>query len=243
VNTPDPRAGSGVAWDWRESLLLVVAAHVALIVVGGIVVGNRAGQPDPIPVGTQLLATLPFWIAAVGGSWWLVRERSGRSADSPSVPVALGLSLRPIDVPVGIVVGVVMQWVVIPVVYWPLLKVLGERRAELERPARELVESVHGAGPIVMLFLLTCVGAPLAEELLYRGVLQRGAGRTNALVGVAVAAFVFGVAHLQPLQFVGLALFGGASGLLVWRTGRLGPGMVAHVAFNASTVIPLLVRR
>ena len=65
----------------------------------------------------------------------------------------------------------------------------------------------------------------------------------SVIVGIATAAVVFGFAHFQPLQLIGLALFGASSGFLVWRTGRLVPGVVAHIAFNTATVVTLLANR
>jgi membrane protease YdiL (CAAX protease family) len=40
-----------------------------------------------------------------------------------------------------------------------------------------------------------------------------------------------------------LVIFGVVLGGLAWRTGRLGPGIVAHLAFNAITVIQLAATR
>lgn len=228
--------GSGAGWGWTEAIVLVLAAHFVLIVGGSFAIGDRATD-DVIPIATQMLATIPFWIWILVGSWVLV------SRTTDDVPEALGLRVRPIDVPLGIGVGVAMQLVVLPLLYWPILHVLDIDPDEVDRLARELVDTARGAGQVTMLVLLTCVFAPLTEELLYRGVLQRGAGRTNALVGVAIAAVVFGVAHFQSLQLFGLVLFGGAAGLLAWRTGRLGPAVIAHAAFNATTVIKLLAER
>lgn len=214
----------------------MLAAHLVLIVAGSIIVGDPPKGDAVTPVSTQFWATLPFWLAAIGGTWWMV----GRTEED--VPAALGLRIRPLDVPVGIAVGVFMQLAVIPFVY---RFVLFQDQADLDRleaPARRLVDSAHGGVAITFLLLLTAVGAPLAEETLYRGLLQRGAGRNNALLGVGVAAVVFGLAHFQPFQLLGLVLFGASSGLLVWRTGRLGPGVVAHMAFNATAVIHLWLR-
>lgn len=232
----EPAAGSAGAWGAREAFALVVGVHLVLIVVGSLVVAG-GGWEQPYPIAASFWAGVPFWIAASGGAWWLAR----RSGGSPSTE--LGLAVRPVDVPLGIAVGVVMQLVVVPLVYWPLLRVLGTDADEVERLARELADSARGASGVAMFLVMTCVMAPVVEEVLYRGVLQRGVGRRDALAGVAVAALVFGIAHFQPLQFVGLALFGAVAGLLALSTGRLGPAVIAHVAFNATTAIPLIWRR
>lgn len=225
--------GPEVDWSTREALGVVLAAHMALIFVGSIVIA-AGGWEDPYPVVANFAAAVPFWIVGLATSWWVAGRRGGDAM------AQLGLSFRPIDLPLGIVVGVVTQLVVIPVVYWPLLRVIGSDTAEVERLAKELADSAQGPVGVTLFVAMTCVFAPLVEEVVYRGVLQRGTGRTSALLGVLVASTVFGVVHLQPLQFVGLTIFGLAAGLLAWRTGRTGTAIVAHVAFNAATVVPLL---
>ena len=45
---------------------------------------------------------------------------------------------------------------------------------------------------------------------------------------------MFAAVHLQLLQFPALVLIGLVLGWLTLRTGRLGPAIWAHVAFNAT---------
>ena len=63
-----------------------------------------------------------------------------------------------------------------------------------------------------------------------------GVGAARAIVG---SAAVFGAAHLEPLQFPALFVFGLVAAVLATRSGRLGPGIWAHVAFNAVAVANL----
>ena len=51
---------------------------------------------------------------------------------------------------------------------------------------------------------------------------------------------MFGATHFQLLQLPGLVLAGALFGVLAYRSGRLGPAIVAHVAFNMVTVVSLL---
>jgi uncharacterized protein len=57
------------------------------------------------------------------------------------------------------------------------------------------------------------------------------------------SSVVFGLAHFEPLQLPALILFGVVLGVLAQRTGRLGPGIVAHATFNAVTVLSLTLSR
>jgi hypothetical protein len=91
----------------------------------------------------------------------------------------------------------------------------------------------------VLLTVMVCVMAPLVEELLYRWVLFTPLARRSAAGAIAITAVVFGAAHFQPLQFVGLALLGVFNAVLVARRGWLGPAIASHVAFNLATLIVL----
>ena len=57
---------------------------------------------------------------------------------------------------------------------------------------------------------------------------------------VVATAVVFGATHFQPLQLLALAGAGAVFALLAVRFDRLGPAIIAHMAFNAVTVINLL---
>lgn len=89
------------------------------------------------------------------------------------------------------------------------------------------------------------VGAPIVEELLFRGVIQtRLVYRLGAVRGIAVASVMFGAAHLigwtgpgSLLAAAAIAAGGTVLGYLRWRTGRLGTSMVAHGLFNAFAVV------
>ena len=60
-------------------------------------------------------------------------------------------------------------------------------------------------------------------------------------LALIVSAVVFAAGHFQPLQFPALFAFGLVAGILAQRSGRLGPAIWAHVGFNATTTIALLL--
>jgi len=90
------------------------------------------------------------------------------------------------------------------------------------------------------------VGAPIAEEIFFRGLTQRSLlkqrrlTRANPWAAIVVTAAFFGVAHFEPLQFPPLFAFGLVLGILAWRTERLGPGIWAHLTFNALAASTLI---
>ena len=55
------------------------------------------------------------------------------------------------------------------------------------------------------------------------------------------SAIVFAVIHQEPILFPGLFVFALILAWLTIRTGRVGVAVVAHLAFNATTVVQLLL--
>ena len=148
-----------------------------------------------------------------------------------------GISVVWSDVPVGIAVGCAAQLLVVPAVPWPLQRILG---GDVSASARELLGPA-GAGRWV-LGAAVITGAPLAEELFFRGLLLRSLTRhMTDVAAIGVSAVLFAATHLQLLPFPGLFASGVVFAVLVRRTGRLGPAIFAHAAFNATTVVALLI--
>jgi membrane protease YdiL (CAAX protease family) len=182
---------------------------------------------------------VPLWLGFTGTVVFAVRRRG-----SGSLRADVGLELRPADVPLGIVLGVAAQFVLTYAVMWPVLRLLDRSFDEYSEPARELADKAQAssAAGVVLFVVLAVVMAPFVEELFYRGLVHRSAVRLLGVPGgVALTALVFGVSHVQALQLLPLVAFGVVLSMLAQRTGRLGPGIVTHAAFNATTVVLLLL--
>lgn len=110
-------------------------------------------------------------------------------------------------------------------------------------------ESIEGGAAWLALVLVTCVGAPLVEELFFRGLVQaRLVGRYGPVVGIAVASLLFGSAHLMAWQGTwtfayAWAVTGGGVvlGTIFHLSRRLGPAIAAHAFFNAQAMLALAV--
>ncbi len=219
---------------------MVVAAHATLILGGTIAIAafgyGSASEANDIPIGVQVAATAPFWIAAIALSWVLVKRTGG------DLRADLGLSFHWSDLPVGIALGVATQYLVLPVVYWPIFRLLDTDAEELGQSAKDLAETAAGvSGGTALFLLMAAVFAPIAEEVMYRGVLLRGVERRGWPIAILGTSLVFAALHFQPLQFVGLFVIGAVCALGAARSGRLSLAIVIHVAFNAATAIPLVL--
>ncbi|MGA3351584.1 MAG: CPBP family intramembrane glutamic endopeptidase [Acidimicrobiales bacterium] len=215
--------------------------------------------------GEEVVSLLGLWVGFVGAPVVATRVAAreararpvlaepGRSArtGSGSLVRDYGLVLRPWpDIPLGIVAGVASQYLLVPVVEAPLLPFVHHLYTRLGHPAQNLTGHAFGPG-LVVLAVLVCVGSPVVEELFFRGLLLRALmGRMRDLgprlgpaVSIALTALVFAFAHFEALQFLGLLGFGVVLSCLAWRTGRLGPSIVAHMAFNTVTIIAIVAAR
>lgn len=104
---------------------------------------------------------------------------------------------------------------------------------------------------IVVVTLLVAVGAPVFEELFFRGLIRTALaarlGRHGAVWGQAV---LFGIAHLGEAHGLGnvsvvlsLVLLGAVLGYSALLTSRLGPGIIAHGLFNLTAVVVVFAVR
>lgn len=193
-------------------------------------------QVDDLPLSLVAVSQMGLWVGLWGVPLVATRLKgNGLVAD-------LHLRARVADAWRGGSVGVLLQLVVLPLLYWPLLDLLDKHPSDLEGPARSLTDRADGALGVVLLVLIVGVGAPIVEEVFYRGLFQGALLKRGAppALAIAVNATVFGLSHGVLLQLPALILFGAVAGVLAHRAGRLGPAIAAHVTFNMVTVISLL---
>jgi membrane protease YdiL (CAAX protease family) len=101
-------------------------------------------------------------------------------------------------------------------------------------------EAIARASPVQLsaLLVLVAVGAPVGEEVFFRGFAQtRLVARWGRWPGILVAAALFGVLHLDPLQGPLAFLLGVFLGWIAERGQSIRPAMVAHGLNNAVAVV------
>lgn len=187
----------------------------------------------PPPLWLTAMMQIPLWLGLGGAPiWFAIKKGKGVVAD-------LGLRMKAIDVPIGLAVGVACQLILVPLVYLALRPLLGVK--DVSAAARELTDRATDPLSIVLVFLIVGIGAPIAEEIYFRGMAQRIFGRRlGPWAAILAAAAFFAATHLQPLQFPALLLFGVILGFMAWRSGRIGPAIWAHVGFNVVAAVGLL---
>lgn len=223
--------------DWRaeEVVRLFLWVMVAFVVAGlaqrGFVSKETGGWAGLV-AGQGV-----FDILVLASVHWFLR------AHKMSWTIGFGIQSRPVGRVLGI--GFLAGMAFLPAAYglqWLVTSLLSGYGIEL--PPQRSVEILIKAGPAGRVFLYgaAAIGAPIVEEVLFRGVLfaaLRNAGwPRTALVG---SALLFGVIHLNLGDALPLVAFGLLLALLYEQTGSLLAPIAAHIAFNTAPFVMLVV--
>ena len=232
----DGAPSDGPRWGLGDVATGIVAATVLSILIGSLIYGIAGWEgSDQVPIWGLGLLQVPLWAGYLGVTVWAASTKGN------GVVSDLGLWARWTDAPVGLLIGVVAQLLLLTALYIPIFWLTGTDGDELSAPARELADRA-GSVPSWLLFaLLVGICAPVVEELFYRGLFLRSLTKRGMppVAAVVLSSAVFAAIHFQVLQFAGLFVFGLIAGTLAERTGRLGGAIWAHIGFNLSTVVLL----
>ena len=212
-----------------------LAAYVVAIPIQGLIIGvaGHAGEPSSTwPTSVTALSALSLWVCFLAAAVVVSRRfGSGRFAED------FRLTFRIRDL-VGLPIGVGCQ-LLIPILYWPLQRIWTEtfRSDELSRRAQDLWDRADGVWLLVLVAVVV-IGAPLVEEIVYRGMIQQALhSRIDDPLAVVLSALFFAAIHLQPVEIPGLFVFGLVAGTCFMRTGRLSVSILVHVGFNATGLL------
>ncbi len=205
---------------------------------------------------TLLLGVLPVWLGLLGTAVWASRRHG-----SGNLVRDLALHFRPIDLAIGLGVGLGLRFVI---GVWAVAysSITGQQ------PTGNL-EPILGGGLgtgfwLVINVLAIAVIGPAIEEIFFRGLGLRSAlaslwrraenprfadPKRRVRYAIAATSVVFAFLHVSELSdftsavviLPGLLFAGWVFGRLTVRYGRLGPAVVSHVVFNATAVAALLI--
>jgi membrane protease YdiL (CAAX protease family) len=230
---PEPRWGFGdAAIGFVVALVLsFVSASIVLAITG-------EDDTDGLSITWMTVANTGLWAGLVGSAWFVTRRKgNGLVRD-------LGLRIEARDVPVGVFWGLLSQLVIVPLIYVPIIQFTSITWDDVSEPARDLSDRASGPVGVAVLVFFVAICAPICEEIFYRGLVLRSLERSIGVwPGIVLTGVIFGAAHLQPIQFLPLAVFGGILSWLVIRSGRLGVSIAAHMTFNTIAVVTLLGNR
>ena len=92
---------------------------------------------------------------------------------------------------------------------------------------------------LAVMALYTVLVAPVTEELLMRGFALKNLSRVSQRGGILLTAFLFGIMHRDPAQFLFAFPLGILLGYITVRHDSLLPAILVHMAVNASSLLQL----
>ena len=194
---------------------------------------------EELNLAGQAVSQLGLWTGMVGAAV-VASHRKGAG----TLAEDFGFKGKWSDVGLGLLVALAVQILVLPGIAYLLRPLLGE--PEVSGPVQDLLDKSQGLA-FVGLILSVAVGAPIVEELFFRGLLLRSLQRrVPDWAAVVVSAVAFGIAHGSALPVEGVLLvmisltaFGAILAVMAIRTGRLGASIVTHAVFNLFTLLYL----
>jgi membrane protease YdiL (CAAX protease family) len=197
---------------------------------------------DRLNAPTELY--IVWFYAVLFGGMWLTCVTVSRRFGTGEPVRDFGLSWRPSDIWRGLLAFFAGRFLqVIVMLPWA---------GHLDR-LRRFTEGLERASlsTFVIFAIVAIVGAPILEELIFRGIVMRSlAARYGYGWAIPLQAILFGLYHVTPglgatniPYALGLSAAGLALGWAAWKWRRLGPSSTAHFFVNASSVAILFGSR
>ena len=205
-------------------------------VLGGAAVLLFGGQPKADTVGLFRWFTLLGQITGILlPTLLLIRLRT------PNVSGYLRLKLpSPVQILVTVVAVFALQQVLqgylalqeaIPLPH--NVREIVERVKELFEETYRILVSAESIPEFMFVVLIVAVVPALAEEFLFRGIVQRSMEQTaEGVRGAVLAGVIFGAFHLNPFSLVPLIALGVFFGYLVYRSQNITLAVAAHFFNN-----------
>ena len=226
-----PTGAARVLGAW---LAIFVAANFATAIVVTLS-GNGSTDSTEMPTWVMALGASAMWSVSLLIVW---RYESQSHVAPFRIRDSLGItfSLRSMW---GLPIGILSQLVLVPLVNLPLQYLFPNTFSfdQVSRRAEDVVSGAQGVS-MVLLIVVVVVGAPLVEEIIYRGMVHRDVVEAwGPLIGTIFTAALFAAIHLAPVEFPGLFAFALVLGVARQRTGTLGLPIVCHLAFNSAGLL------
>ena len=215
-------------WGMGDAIISLVGAMGISLIVGLALMSQNI---DPENSWGLIIAFSAPWIALAG--WPIVATRL--KGNGPKLD--LGLIAPRTQLRLGFVAGLASLAIA------SLIAVVVTRfTGPLSSAAGDI--GLNQTGIVLVLFvLLAMFGAPIVEEIAFRGMLYGALAKAhvNEHLVVLITALVFALFHFEPKRFFILFAIGLILGEVRRRTGSTSAAIVAHIVNNAPAALFILV--
>jgi membrane protease YdiL (CAAX protease family) len=244
--TPDrPSPLAGVTWDWRDLIVGIVVVAVSFLALSSAIIGLSwalYGEDSVEALGAEaasvvmldfvLIAVVLWVIGRKGAGWHALGFRSPKGT--------LGIARRSpwLDLVVAAFIASFVFRIIV-VVFVLGAEAIGAD--ELLPEAQLSSEYFDHTFVIAIIGIGVVFGAPVAEELFFRGFLFGGLRRYFGFpVAAAISGLLFSVVHFQIGLFLPYAVLGILLAYMYERSGSLFAPITAHFFFNGLSFLILL---
>ena len=185
----------------------------------------------------KYLATIAIYILMIGAVLWLFRFPIGGKR----------FSLRSIGIHSNELGKNVLWGFGTAIANMPIVLLLGVLSQKLfaglpgaEHPTTVEIQTGVGFLGMTAIFFAASIGAPIIEEIMFRGTLLPAMARVlrRPVVAILLQGLIFAAIHPTGLPaWLPLAAIGSTSGFLSRQTGSLVPSIVMHAVHNFGTLI------
>jgi membrane protease YdiL (CAAX protease family) len=223
---PVRAAGWGIP-DFFISFGLWIMFSVVAVAMAAVLFGDAEFITGP---AILLGITVP-WIGLAGWpllvTWW--------KGNGPVID--LGLTFRASDLLWGLLYGMGALFAagIIAAITTALF-------GEFDSAAGELANSLDSIVVIALFAIAVGIGAPIAEELAYRGLLFGALAKRGlpTWLVIGVSALLFSLMHFEPIRFPLLLSTGIILGISRWHTRSTTVPILAHMVNNIPAAIVLV---
>jgi membrane protease YdiL (CAAX protease family) len=154
--------------------------------------------------------TLSFWLVLViAQKWWQVL-----SFEISKVEFVVYILLVPLVLALSVLLEGVVSLIPMP--------------ESIQKLFEEMVQ-LNFQG-----YLTIGIAAPILEELIFRGVvLKKFLQKYSPTKAIVLSSVIFGIAHMNPWQFVAAFSIGLVIGWIYWKTNSIWPGIFMHFLNNS----------
>lgn len=217
-------------WGIGDVFIMLGATVLVALVASTLIEGSGATLGVTVIVGGLL-----SWASLAGWPLLITRLRG----NGPRID--LGLRLTWHELGWGLVTGVLVL-ILAAILTLISTAIFGTFDSAAGEAAREIVSEGNRL-TVVIFALMVMVGAPIAEELAFRGLLFAGLRKRGVrpLLTVVITAIAFALFHFEPMRLGILIVIGLVLGVARARSGSLGVSIVAHAVNNAPGAIFIML--
>ncbi len=220
-------------FGWKGIFALVLGAFLPMLVLGGInvfsmFVLNKNFQYDDFYL---LISNTLLWVGAIFAfDYFVCRPQTGKKLNFNFSTKNFSTYLFIFPMMLGMMF--ISEFIT------SFIPIKGPFFGDLYEMFSKMMEQM--SDDISVMVVLAVIMAPIFEEIVFRGIIQKGLINKGLkpMKGIWISAFVFGLVHGNPWQFVGAVLLGFVLGIVYYKTKSLLMPMLLH-AFNngVSTIL------